>query len=123
MDPPSAIHEGMTYNYLMYINAAGGRAVSEDGKTAAGYFDSEAVKKAMKLIADLHIQGLAPKEIISNGFQTGKVASVVTGTWMINSFNNSNGLEWGTAPMAGDVTYGAGMGSWEIGITSQSSMV
>ncbi len=120
MDPPSQIHEGMTYNYLMYINAAGGRPISENGKTATGYFDSDSVRKAMQLIADLHMEGIAPRQIISDGFRAGKIASMVTGLWMISTYNKYSELEWGTAPMARDVTYGAGMGSWEIAITSQS---
>ncbi len=120
MDPPSAVHEGMTYNYLMYLTAAGGKAVSDDGKTATGFFDSEATKKVMKLMADLHKEGIAPKQVIPDGFQTGKIASVVTGPWMIGTYDKFKDLEWGTAPMARDKTYGAGLGSWEVSITSQS---
>ncbi|MBS4179521.1 ABC transporter substrate-binding protein [Lederbergia citrea] len=80
----------------------GGESVSPDGLTPL--YNSEAGVNALQTMADLvHKEGVSPKNIQQDGevtlFRQGKLAFHFNGIWMINGFNEQDGLNYGAAPI------------------------
>ena len=110
----------MAYSQFMYLHSTGGRAISPDGSTATGYFDSADTRRALQLFYDLHANNAAPRQGIPDGFMTGKISMWATGPWMIGTFNEFEDLDWGAMPLPKDKVYATGMGSWVMTMTMQS---
>lgn len=114
-------NEGMTYTQMLWLWMSGGEVLSPDGKTATGYFNSEASKKGIQFYADLFKNGYATTEDIVNAFETGKVVMWTNGPWCIGNWKKDfPDVKWGATPMPQDVRGASGAGSWNIAIAKSS---
>jgi ABC-type glycerol-3-phosphate transport system substrate-binding protein len=97
--------------------------ISEDGLTATGYTNSEAMIKAGQFYYDLfNTWKVSPKiraEESVNYFTSGKVAFFVGGPWNIPAFKEA-GLDFGIAPHPYFNKPVTPTGSWMIGVSKYS---
>ncbi len=119
-------NEGMSYTQMLWTWWFGGDILSKDGKTAKGYFDSPASKKALHFYQDLFQKfSAAPAVPMSGGFEAEKVAMWITGPWMIGEWQRSfpeffKANKWGAMPLPKGVAAASNSGSWNLAISAQS---
>lgn len=89
--------EWNTFQFLPMVQSNGGEIVAEDGKTAEGIINSpqniETLSFIKKLVDDKVVSN-APEE---KGFELGKVALLMTGSWQTASMRDVD-FNWGIAP-------------------------
>lgn len=87
------------YSLAPFVWSAGGSITNPAGTKAVGYFNSKQTTSAFQLIQDMVKDGyttISPKD---KGFETGKYAMMMTGTWEIQTLNNQyKNLKWGVMP-------------------------
>lgn len=87
------------YSLAPFVWSAGGSITNPAGTKAVGYFNSKQTTSAFQLIQDMVKAGyttISPKD---KGFETGKYAMMMTGTWEIQTLNNQyKNLKWGVMP-------------------------
>lgn len=87
------------YSLAPFVWSAGGSITNLAGTKAVGYFNSKQSTSAFQLIQDMVKDGyttISPKD---KGFETGKYAMMMTGTWEIQTLNNQyKNLKWGVMP-------------------------
>lgn len=116
-----------TATYLLYpfVYASGGSFVDESGKTAKGYFDSQASKTGFQFLKDLVTAGYTNYGIGATDFFTGKVGMYLSSGWTIKDFNDykttfPNRDSWGLLPYPKDITQASANGSWSFAIGNNS---
>ncbi|MBS4195574.1 ABC transporter substrate-binding protein [Lederbergia citri] len=91
---------GFIFHSLLY--QFGGESTDAEGKTPL--YNSEAGVNALQTMADLvHKEKISPNNIQQDGevtlFRQGKLAFHFNGIWMINGFEEQEGLNFGSAPI------------------------
>jgi len=114
------VNEGSTFGLISWIWQGGGNVLSEDGTKASGVFDSAQNIETLKFFQKFYTEGIAPKQVIANGFETGKVAMFFVGPWEFGYLKEKfPKLNVGTTPLPRNVQAGSPTGSWDMAITSQ----
>lgn len=114
------VNEGGTFGLISWIGQGGGSVLSEDGTKAAGVFDSAQNIETLKFFQKFYTNGIAPKQTIANGFETGKVAMTFVGPWEFGTLKSKYPkFNVGTTPLPKNAKSASPTGSWDIGITSQ----
>ncbi|HQY92783.1 MAG: sugar ABC transporter substrate-binding protein [Caldilinea sp.] len=115
-----------TTGFEYWVAAAGGRLISEDGTTFAGYMDSPEVQAAAQFYADLYNKyKVAPLPADMNAFgggnsefDSGRAAMRLFGRWPQSGMKDNPNIELGVAPLPADVAR-AGVLFWGgFGISS-----
>lgn len=87
------------YSLAPFVWSAGGSITNPAGTKAVGYFNSKQTTSAFQLIQDMVKDGyttISPKD---KGFETGKYAMMMTGTWEVQTLQNQyKNLQWGVMP-------------------------
>ena len=116
--------ETATYLLYSFIHAAGGTFVSEDGRTASGYFNSDASKNGFQFLKDLVDSGYTSYAIGATDFFTGRVGMYLSSGWTIPDLDNKypeqfpNRDSWGLLPYPKSVKRASATGSWSYAITN-----
>ncbi|MBR0295240.1 MAG: extracellular solute-binding protein [Bacilli bacterium] len=113
-----------TATYLLYpfIYASGGSFVDTTGKTAIGYFNSDASKRGFQFLKDLVKAGYTSYGIGATDFHTGKVGMYLSSGWTTPELDNKfpttfpNRDSWGLLPYPKDVKSASANGSWSYAI-------
>jgi multiple sugar transport system substrate-binding protein len=117
-----------TTGFEYWVAAAGGRLISEDGTTFAGYMDSPEVQAAVQFYADLYNKyKVAPPPADMNAFgggnsefDSGRAAMRLFGRWPQSGMKDNPNIELGVAPLPAGVER-AGVLFWGgFGISSLS---
>lgn len=119
---PAAWTTGFEY----WVAAAGGRLISEDGKSYKGFMDSEAVKNAVQFYADLynkHKVAPPPADMNSFGggnseFDSGKAAMRIFGRWPQSGMKENPNIDLGVVGLPqgevrANVLFWGGFGIWD----------
>lgn len=114
-----------TATYLLYpfIYAMGGEFLSEDGKTATGYFNSDATKSGFQFLKDLVSSGYTSYNIGATDFFDGQVGMYLSSGWTIPDLDYKypqkfpNRDAWGLLPYPKGITSASATGSWSFAIT------
>jgi len=116
------IDEFATYIQMPWIWQTGGRIMAPDGMRAGGYLDSPASVRGLTVFQSLFRQaGIASVEEITEGFQTGKYATQISGPWSLRFYNEMYpDLKYDVMPLPRDIQQVTPCGSWHMAITSQS---
>ncbi len=112
-----------TTGFEYWVAAAGGRLISEDGSTFAGYMDSPEVQAAVQFYADLYNKyAVAPPPADMNAFgggnsefDNGTAAMRIFGRWPQAGMLANPNIDLGVAPMPvgkerADVLFWGGFG-------------
>jgi fructooligosaccharide transport system substrate-binding protein len=87
------------YSLAPFVWSAGGNITNKAGTKAVGYFDSAATQSAFKEIQDVVKNGyttISPKQ---KGFQTGKYAMLMSGSWTIQELDKQyKDISYGILP-------------------------
>ncbi len=114
------VNEGSTFGLISWIWQGGGNVISEDGTKAAGVFDSAENVETLKFFQKFFNEGIAPKQAIPNGFETGKIAMFFVGPWEFGYLKDKfPKFNVGTTPLPKNVQAGSPTGSWDLAITAQ----
>lgn len=114
------VSEGGTFGLISWIGQGGGSVLSEDGTKAAGVFDSTQNIETLKFFQKFYTNGIAPKQAITNGFETGKVAMIFVGPWEFGTLKDKYpNFHVGTTPLPKNAKSASPTGSWDLGITAQ----
>lgn len=114
------VSEGATYGLISWIGQGGGSVLSEDGSKAAGVFDSDQNIETLKFFQKFYTNGIAPKQAITNGFETGKIAMTFIGPWEFGTLKDKYPkFNVGTSPLPKNTKAASPTGSWDVGITTQ----
>ena len=87
--------EGLPYALEPMYLSAGKDYISEDGKEAEGYVNSEEAVETTTFLADLIAKGYANIEPITDEFLNGACATMLGGSWDISLLEESAEFEWG----------------------------
>lgn len=114
--------EMLTYAYTPFIWSNGGDVVSQDGKKAEGYFNDKKSVEGLQFIQDLVKKGYTTNTPVKKGFETGKYAMLLSGSWtMADLAANYKDIDYGILPYpVSDTTKKlvSPTGSWELAMTS-----
>ncbi|MDE6397938.1 MAG: extracellular solute-binding protein, partial [Clostridiales bacterium] len=118
--------EDETATYLLYpfIMATGGKMLSDDGKTAKGYLNSDQSVKGFQFLKDLESAGYTSYGIDKDGFFTGKHAMYLSSGWTIPDIKNKYSQtfptedSWGILPYPKDVAAVSPTASWSFGMAN-----
>jgi multiple sugar transport system substrate-binding protein len=99
-----------TTGFEYYVAAAGGRLISEDGKSIAGYMDSPEVIHAVQFFADMYnkYKVTPPPASLSQWaggnqeFANGKAAMFIFGRWPQAGYLTNPNISLGLAPLPKD---------------------
>ncbi len=99
-----------TTGFEYYVAAAGGRLISEDGKSIAGYMDSPEVVRAVQFFADMYnkYKVTPPPANLSQWaggnqeFANGKAAMFIFGRWPQAGYLTNPNISLGLAPLPKD---------------------
>ena len=113
-----------TATYLLYpfIYSSGGSFVDESGKTATGYFNSNASKQGFQFLKDLVSANYTNYGIGATDFFTGKVGMDLSSGWTIPDLDNKfpatfpNRDSWGLLPYPSGGTPASANGSWSFAV-------
>jgi ABC-type sugar transport system permease subunit/ABC-type glycerol-3-phosphate transport system substrate-binding protein len=116
------INEFAAYAEMPWLWQAGGQVMRPDGMQAAGYLDGPASVRGLTIFQDLFLKHrIVPVEEITEGFESGKCATRISGPWSIGFFKDVYPhLDYGIMPLPRDIHQVTPCGSWHMAITSQS---
>ena len=87
--------EGLPYALEPMYISEGKDYISEDGKEADGYVNSEEAVKTTSYLADLIAKGYANIEPITDEFLNGACATMLGGSWDVATLEKSADFDWG----------------------------
>ena len=87
--------EGLPYALEPMYLSAGKDYISEDGKEADGYVNSEEAVKTTSFLADMIAKGYANIEPIQDEFLNGACATMIGGSWDVSLLEESAEFDWG----------------------------
>lgn len=87
--------EGLPYALEPLYLSAGKDYISEDGKEADGYVNSEEAVNTTAWLADLIAKGYANVEPITDEFLNGACATMLGGSWEIATLEQNADFDWG----------------------------
>lgn len=112
------------YSLAPFVWSAGGDITNKAGTKALGYFNSKQTASAVKFIQDLvknKYTTVSPKD---KGFETGKYAMLMTGTWEVQTLKTQyKSLDWGVLPYPVSPKTKklvSPTGSWQYAMSSQA---
>ena len=110
--------EGIIYGLGSFWNEADAPMVSDDGTTAEGYVNSDASVETLNYLADLVKNGYANQDPITDEFLNGKCATMLGGSWNIQTLEGSD-LNWGVSyyPVSDDGKAVSPTGDWSAGVS------
>ncbi|RVU71122.1 MULTISPECIES: sugar ABC transporter substrate-binding protein [Lactobacillus] len=110
------------YSLAPLMWSAGGSITNPAGTKAVGYFNSKQTTSAFQFIQDMVKKGyttISPKD---KGFETGKYAMLMSGTWEVQTLQNQyKNLDWGVLPYPVSPKTNKEVsptGSWQYAMTS-----
>lgn len=115
-----------TATYLLYpfVMATGGQMLSDNGRTAQGYLNSEASVKGFEFLRELVDAGYTSYAIDDDGFFTGKNAMYLSSGWTIPDIKTKyqktfpTDDSWGILPYPRDVHAVSPTASWSFGMAN-----
>ncbi|MBI4552147.1 MAG: extracellular solute-binding protein [Candidatus Latescibacteria bacterium] len=116
------INEFAAYAEMPWLWQTGGQVMRPDGLRATGYLDSPASVRGLTTFQHLfRVDRVAPVEEITEGFVTGKAATVISGPWSIPFYKDVYpNFKYGIMPLPRDMKQVTPCGSWHMAVTSQS---
>ena len=87
--------EGLPYALEPMYISKGMDYISEDGKTAEGYVDSEEAVETTAYLADLIAKGYANVDPIQDEFLNGACATMIGGSWEVATLEANATFDWG----------------------------
>jgi ABC-type glycerol-3-phosphate transport system substrate-binding protein len=87
--------EGLPYALEPMYISKGKDYISEDGKTAEGYVDSEEAVETTAYLADLIAKGYANVDPIQDEFLNGACATMIGGSWEVATLEANATFDWG----------------------------
>ncbi|MDH6364304.1 fructooligosaccharide transport system substrate-binding protein [Enterococcus sp. PF1-24] len=116
--------EMLTYAYTPFVWSNGGEIVNETGTEAEGYFNEEKTVEALSFVQDLVEKEYTTISPIEKGFETGKYAMLLSGSWaMADLDENYQDIEYGILPYpVSDKTKQlvSPTGSWQLAMTTKT---
>lgn len=116
--------EMLTYGYTPFVWSNGGDVVNAEGTEAEGYFNDKKTVEALQFIQDLVKNGYTTISPIEKGFETGKYAMLLSGSWaMADLEENYQDIEYGILPYpVSDTTKElvSPTGSWQLAMTTKT---
>lgn len=114
--------EMLTYAYTPFIWSNGGDIVNESGTKAEGYMNDKKSVEGLQFIQDLVKKGYTTNTPVKKGFETGKYAMLLSGSWtMADLSENYKDIDYGILPYpVSDNTKKlvSPTGSWALGMTT-----
>ena len=87
--------EGIPYALEPMYISKGKDYISDDGKTAEGYVDSEEAVETTAYLADLIAKGYANVDPIQDEFLNGACATMIGGSWEVATLEANASFDWG----------------------------
>ena len=87
--------EGIPYALEPMYISKGKDDISDDGKTAEGYVDSEEAVETTAYLADLIAKGYANVDPIQDEFLNGACATMIGGSWEVATLEANASFDWG----------------------------
>ena len=87
--------EGLPYALEPMYISKGKDYISDDGKTAEGYVDSEEAVETTAYLADLIAKGYANVDPIQDEFLNGACATMIGGSWEVATLEANASFDWG----------------------------
>ena len=113
--------EMLTYAYTPFIWSNGGDVVDETGTKAEGYFKAKKSVEGLQFIQDLVKNGYTTNTPVKKGFETGKYAMLLSGSWTMADLSaNYKDIDYGILPYpVSDTTKKlvSPTGSWELAMS------
>lgn len=113
--------EMLTYAYTPFIWSNGGDVVDETGTKAEGYFNAKKSVEGLQFIQDLVKNGYTTNKPVKKGFETGKYAMLLSGSWTMADLSaNYKDIDYGILPYpVSDTTKKlvSPTGSWELAMS------
>ena len=125
LDMSLSDHSEMSlYSLAPFVWSAGGDITNKAGTKAIGYFNSKETASAFKFVQSLvknKYTTVSPKD---KGFETGKYAMLMTGTWEVQTLKTQyKSLDWGVLPYPVSPKTKklvSPTGSWQYAMSSQA---
>lgn len=87
------------YSLAPFVWSAGGSITNPAGTKAVGYFNSKQTTSAFQLIQDMVKKGYTTVSPKDKGFETGKYAMTMSGTWEVQTLDSQyKNLQYGVLP-------------------------
>ena len=112
--------ETVIYFFLPLVYSQGGSVLDEDGETAEGFLNGEAVNNVFTWIKEMVDNGYASATPAENSFELGQAAMALTGSWEPGNLAKFD-INWGLMPMAiydEDSEQASACGSWTFAMSS-----
>ncbi|MFC0216744.1 ABC transporter substrate-binding protein [Paenibacillus chartarius] len=128
IDPAQGFGNAGATAYFKYpiVWQFGGEIMSPDGKTAKGYLDSAATKKAIQFFSELYNkEQVSALEYPPEPFPNGKLAITIDGSWSLANLKEKYpsfklGEDYDIAPLPKGTKQAVANGSWALGISAKS---
>ncbi|MEE5988124.1 sugar ABC transporter substrate-binding protein [Ligilactobacillus equi] len=116
--------EWALYAFAPFIWSSGGSITNPAGTKAVGYFNDKGSQEGFQFIQDMVKNGYAPISPKDKGFQTGKYAMQLSGTWTVQELDTKyKDLEYGVMPYPVSPTTHklvSPTGSWQYAMSSNA---
>ncbi len=112
--------ESVIYFFLPLIYSQGANVIDEDGETADGFLNGDAVKNVFNWIKEMADNGYASATPAENSFELGNAAMDLTGSWEPGNLAKFD-INWGLMPMPvydENSTPASACGSWTFAMSS-----
>ena len=111
--------EGLPYALEPMYISEGKDYISEDGKEADGYVNSEEAVKTTSYLADLIAKGYANIEPITDEFLNGACATMLGGSWEVATLEANADFDWGVTyyPVSETGTAVSPCGDWAAAVS------
>lgn len=116
--------EWALYAFAPFLWSAGGSITNDSGTKAMGYLNSKASQEGFQFIRDLVKKEYTPISPKDKGFQTGKYAMQLSGTWTVQELDTQyKNLDYGVMPYpVSDKTHKlvSPTGAWQYAMTASA---
>lgn len=110
------------YSLAPFVWSANGSITNPAGTKSVGYFNSKETTSAFQLFQNMVKNGYTTVSPKDKGFETGKYAMMMTGTWEVQTLQNQyKNLKWGVLPYPVSPKTNKEVsptGSWQYAMTS-----
>ena len=116
--------EWALYAFAPFVWSSGGDITNASGQKALGYFNSKGSQEGFQFIQDMVKKGYAPISPKDKGFQTGKYAMYMSGTWTVQEMDSKyKDIDYGVMPYPVSPTTKklvSPTGSWQYAMSSNA---